>query len=141
MLGIAIAITAEAFKDRKDKGGKPYILHCLRVMNSVRHLGEEVMSIAIMHDLLEDCDEWNYDRLIQMKFSQRVVWGVMCMTHDNRDSYDEYIKKIALNEDARQVKMADLKDNSDITRLKGVSKKDWDRLEKYGKAFKYLEKV
>lgn len=54
MLGKAIAITAQAFKDKKDKGGHPYIMHCLRVMYAVAHLGEEVMQAAVMHDLVED---------------------------------------------------------------------------------------
>lgn len=141
MLGKAIAIASVAFENKVDKSGKPYILHCLRVMNSVKHLGEEVMTIAVLHDLVEDCKEWNYDNFIKAKFNQRVTWGVMCMTHDPEDSYEEYIKKIALNEDARQVKMADLKDNSDITRLKGLTKKDLDRIEKYHRAYEYLKKI
>jgi (p)ppGpp synthase/HD superfamily hydrolase len=54
MLGIAIAMASEAFKYTVDKGGEPYIMHCLRVMNAVKHLGEDVMCAAVMHDLVED---------------------------------------------------------------------------------------
>ena len=43
-----------------------------------------------------------------------------------------------MNPDAKRVKREDLRDNSDITRLKGLRKKDFDRLEKYSKAFIYL---
>lgn len=141
MLSRAISIVAQAFEGRVDKGGHPYFLHCMRVMNAVKHLGEDVMCIAIMHDLVEDCEEWTIERLVHEKFNQRVIYGVICMTHKKEDSYDAYIKNIALNEDARQVKMADLRDNSDITRIKGLTKKDLDRVEKYHRAYEYLKKV
>lgn len=138
-LAHAISIAAKAFENKTDKGGKPYILHCLRVMNSVNQTDEELMIIAVLHDLLEDCPElWSMDALRTHGFSERVCQTIFLLTHDKKVSYDDYIKAIALNEDARKVKLADLKDNSDITRLKGLRKKDFDRMEKYHKAFIYL---
>lgn len=142
MLSKAISITAQAFEGKKDKGGKPYILHCLRVMNGVNQEDSELMQIAVMHDLCEDCPkEWNEFSLISAGFSVRVVKTIGILTHDKKIPYDDYIKAIALNEDARQVKLADLRDNSNITRLKGLTKKDFDRLEKYSRSYIYLSKV
>ena len=138
MLGKAIKITAIDFGDVKDKGGKPYILHCIHVMNKVRHLGSEVMQIGVMHDLVEDTD-WTLEGLKDVGFSDRVVNGVAFMTHIKGVPYMDYIKIIASNPDARAVKMADLKHNSDLTRLKGHTQKDLDRLAKYAIAFQYLK--
>jgi (p)ppGpp synthase/HD superfamily hydrolase len=139
MLSKAISITAQAFEGNYDKGGKAYILHCLHVMNQMPEKDEELRCIAVMHDLIEDT-EWTALQLEKIGFSCRVIEGVRCLTHDS-ESYDDYIKRISLNSDARIIKLADLKHNSDITRMKGLRKKDFDRLEKYHRAFAYLSEV
>lgn len=144
MLSKAIAVTAKAFEGHKDKGGKPYISHCLRVMNSVPQDDEELMCAAVMHDVPEDYEVTKISLLdlASMGFSTRVCRIVGLLTHDKkRVSYDDYIKMIALDKDARLIKLADLKDNSDITRLKGLTKKDFDRMEIYHRSFMYLSKV
>ncbi len=140
MLALAISIAAQAFQDKKDKGGNPYILHCIRVMNNVSQHGEDVMAIAILHDIVEDTS-WTLAQLYDLGFSDRVMKALITLTHDKNVSYEDYIKAIAVNPDARLVKLADLRDNSDITRLKGISKKDLDRVEKYHKSYLYLIKI
>ena len=65
MLDKAIRIASVAFEGKKDKGGSPYILHCLHVMNEVRHLGVNAMASAVLHDVLEDCPEWDFVRLLR----------------------------------------------------------------------------
>ena len=137
MLGHAIAIASEAFKGKTDKGGKPYILHCLHVMNQMPAGDEELMQIAVLHDLIEDTS-WGPSNLRDLGFSERVVSALVLLTHVKDTSYDDYIKRLALNEDSRRVKLADLKHNSDITRMKGLRKKDFDRIEKYHRSFAYL---
>jgi len=139
-LGLAISIAAEGFKDKTDKGGQPYILHCLRVMNSVDQNDEELKIIAVLHDVVEDgiC---TYGALVNFGFSDRVLYNVNLLTHDKSVDYMEYIKRIAHSSDAVKVKLADLKDNSDITRLKGLTKKDFDRMEKYHTAYTYLSNI
>jgi len=137
LLSKLIAIASANFVGKLDKGGKPYILHCLRVMDSVKHLGPEVMQIAVAHDLVEDTDV-SLSFLKEQGFSDRVVEGIRDLTHDQSVSYDNYIKRLSYNRDAKEVKKADLKDNSDITRLKGLRKKDFERLEKYNRAYQYL---
>ncbi len=138
-LAHAISIAAKGFENKLDKGEQPYILHCLRVMNSV---GEDVelKIIAVLHDVIED-GVCTYGDLVNYGFSDRVLYNVSLLTHDKSVEYMDYIKRIAHSPDAVKVKLADLKDNSDITRLKGLTKKDFDRMEKYHTAYTYLSKI
>lgn len=144
MLGKAIALASNSFEHIKDKGGQPYILHCLRVMNNLHTDDEELKCIAILHDWVEDMFRDNPEKglqLLRKQYSERIVKALDLLTHRKGVPYDDYIKAISLNADATKVKLADLKDNSDITRLKGLSKKDFDRMEKYHRSFVYLNKI
>jgi len=140
-LAKAIQIAADAFVDKKDKAGKPYILHCLRVMHKLHSEDEELNAIAVLHDVPEDCPEWTFARLQKEGFSERVLSALYLLKHDHDVPYDEYIKKIAFNVDATKVKKEDLRDNSNITRLKGLTKKDFDRIEKYHRSYVYLSNI
>lgn len=139
-LSIAIALTAEKFKNKTDKAGEPYILHCLRVMNNLHTYDKELQSIAVMHDLVEETDITLED-LRKMGFSSRVVDGVAILTHAKGIDYMSYIKTLSNFPDAVKVKLSDLRDNSKITRLKGLTKKDFERMEKYHTAYTYLSKI
>lgn len=144
MLGKAISLAAQAFENAKDKGGQPYILHCLRVMDNLHTDDKELKCIAILHDVPEDDPRGAEVVLRELRllgFSERVVKALDLLTHRKEIPYDDYIKAISFNTDATKVKLADLKDNSDITRLKGLSKKDFDRMEKYHKSYVYLSKI
>jgi len=138
MLALAISITAKAFENKVDKGGNPYILHCLRVMNSVGTKNEEKACAAVLHDLVEDCPEWTCSKLSALGFTDKVVGIIYLLTREKTTPYMEYIKAISVDKDASEIKIADLRDNSDITRLKGLRKKDMDRIEKYHAAYVYL---
>lgn len=138
MLAKAIKMASEIFENTFDKGGEPYIMHCIRVMQNTGSLDNEIRTIAILHDVLEDTI-LSYEDLSSMGFSKRVCDAVETLTHKKAEGYSEYIKRISLNHDAIIVKRADLKDNSDITRLKGLRKKDFDRMEKYIQAYTYLK--
>ena len=135
-LGLAISITAKAFENILDKGGQPYILHCLRVMNNVQ--GDECVKCAsVMHDLIEDTD-WTFEQLTTLGFSDKTVGLLHLLTHQKETSYDDYIKSISVSKEATEIKIRDLEDNSNITRIKGARKKDFDRIEKYHRAYIYL---
>ena len=136
-LARAIEIAASSHSDQFDKGGNPYILHPLWVMDRVRHLGEEYMIVAVLHDVVEDT-YWTIGDLVKEGFSQNVINALIMLTHDNESSYDDYIKAISTDPIAKAVKLRDLEHNTKITRLKGLRKKDFDRLEKYHKAYVYL---
>jgi (p)ppGpp synthase/HD superfamily hydrolase len=137
-LGLAISIVATAFEDKCDKGGQPYVLHCLHVMNQMPEDDEELRIIAVLHDLIEDT-RWTLQDLRDHGFSDRVVWGVQVLTHDPEEEYMKYIERISFTDDARLVKTADLRHNADIMRMKGLRKKDFDRLQKYFTAYEYLK--
>lgn len=135
-LGKAIALASKVFEDRTDKGGHPYILHCLRVMDGVKHLGKTAMICASLHDVVEDTDITIED--ITKEFGSEVALILELLTHRRETPYMEYIKALSVHPIAKEIKKFDLRDNSDITRLKGLRKKDFDRLEKYSIAYTYL---
>ena len=57
----AYSIIGEAFENKTDLGGFPYIHHLTRVGKNVNF---KYKPIALLHDLLEDCPEWTYQRLL-----------------------------------------------------------------------------
>ena len=140
MLAKAIAMAAVGHEKQKDKGKKPYILHPLRMMFRLRTEDEELMQIAVMHDLIEDTSI-TLSELIVKGFSQRVVDALEVLTHDPKVPYEVYITDISKNKDAVKIKLEDLKDNSDITRLKGVTPKDVTRMQKYNNAYVFLKET
>lgn len=125
-------IASAAHINQVDKGGMPYILHPLRVMNSVE--GDELKQIAVMHDIIEDTP-YTADDLRAEGFSERVVKGVVSMTKIKPEPYNTYLERVESNVDSIRVKLADFKDNSDITRLKGITDKDFERMKKYHVSF------
>jgi (p)ppGpp synthase/HD superfamily hydrolase len=139
-LATAITIASVGFETKTDKAGEPYILHCLRVMNNLNTNDKELKSIAILHDCVED-GVCTVEDLVSYGFSDRVITAIKLLTHNKTIYYEVYITSIASNKDAILVKMADLKDNCDITRLTELTEKDIDRIKKYHRAFIYLSKI
>lgn len=113
-----------------DKGGNPYILHPLAVMNILESRDEELQCIAVGHDLVEDTGV-TYQELRELGFTERVIGGIKSLTKVPGETYDEYKAKVKANPDAIKVKLADLKHNTRIERLKGVTPKDMARMERY----------
>lgn len=136
LLNKAIVLASNRHDGQFDKGGQPYILHVLKVMHYTKSSDEELLCIAVLHDIIEDTDT-TYVELIEMGFTERIVQGVMCMTKQRGQTYEAYKAQVMSNEDSMLVKSADLRHNSDIRRLKGVTDKDIARIAKYH-AF-YLE--
>jgi (p)ppGpp synthase/HD superfamily hydrolase len=144
MLALAIQIAATAHLHQLDQGKKAYILHPLRVMNNLTIQDPELQQIAILHDVMEDCHEWTLQRLRELGFSERVLAALALMTKSQEDfeagdeGYFNYIRRMFSNLDAMLVKIADLTDNSDLTRMKGLRDKDMLRTMKYMKSFAML---
>jgi (p)ppGpp synthase/HD superfamily hydrolase len=130
MLNEMMVLAAMGHNGQFDKAGKSYILHCLTVMQYLETEDEELMCIALGHDLIEDTNVTK-EELLSLGFSDRVVNGIVALTKVKGQSYDEYKQSVFANEDAMRVKMCDLRHNSDIRRLKGVTEKDLARLKKY----------
>ena len=135
MLQEALKIINLEFKDKTDKGGKPYIGHLLRVANTIAENGgnERLQTIALLHDLLEDT-HYTKEDLLKI-FTEEVVKVVDILTKKGGQSYEEYLSIVQSSEEAMHVKIADLKDNMDVTRLTELTEKDIERLKKYHKAW------
>lgn len=138
MLDKAIALAATKFIGVFDKGGRPYILHCLWVMDRVRHLGDIYMIVAVLHDIVEDTDI-SLEMLMEMGYSMTIVDAVDALTKSSDVSYATYIKGVKKNKIACAIKLRDLEHNSKITRLKGVTMRDVERMRKYNESYLYLK--
>jgi (p)ppGpp synthase/HD superfamily hydrolase len=132
----AISIAVITHANQFDRGGKPYILHPLHLMNQLM-FDPELAALAVLHDVIED-GELTLDFFTNEGFSPRVVTGLGLLTHDPADTYKQYIEKMVNNYDVIRVKRKDLTHNSCTTRLKGVRPKDLDRIEKYHRAYRFL---
>jgi guanosine-3',5'-bis(diphosphate) 3'-pyrophosphohydrolase len=136
LLGKMLVIATNAHAGQFDRGGRPYILHPLKVMHYLKSDDEELQCMALGHDLIEDTDV-TYVQLREAGMTERIIAGISALTKQPGQTYDEYKQRVFANKDAMLVKMADLRHNTDIRRLKGVSDKDIERIAKYQRF--YLE--
>lgn len=136
-----IALAAKEFDGIFDKGGQPYILHCLKVMHYTKSDDPEVLQVAVGHDLVEDRKHITYQFLALEGFSERVIRGIRALTKIPGQSQAEYLEAVKNNKDAILVKLADLRHNSDIRRLKGITEKDIKRMQKYHEMYLELKNV
>lgn len=132
----ALKISFNAHKDQKDKSGMPYVYHPF-------HLAEQMddeysTCVALLHDVVEDTD-MTLDELSEI-FPKEITDAIAMMTHDDNIPYLEYVREIKNNPIAAKVKLADLKHNSDLTRLDMVDDKAIERVEKYKKAMEILRR-
>ncbi|KNH30116.1 (p)ppGpp synthase/HD superfamily hydrolase [Pseudomonas sp. F-14 TE3623] len=131
----AIAIAAAAHEGQVDKGGAPYILHPLKVMLRVNTLEERI--VAVLHDVVEDCGI-SFDDLRNEGFSETVLMAIASVTKVPDESYEEFVERVAQNPIGRVVKLADLEENSDLSRIAQPSWEDLERVEKYRRAIGVL---
>jgi (p)ppGpp synthase/HD superfamily hydrolase len=131
----AIEIAVLAHKGQSRKNGDPYILHPLRLMHAVPSTREKI--VAVLHDVVEDTSV-TMDQLKSEGFSPEILDALALVTHDGNEPYDEYINNIKTNPIARSVKLADLRDNSNLHEIPELNDKDLARVKKYHRAFKSL---
>ena len=100
----------------------------------------EARMAAVLHDVIEDTPI-TLDQLRGEGFSETVIDAVEVLTKRSEEDndYDAFIRRVAPNPTARKVKLADLRDNSDISRIAEPTEKDWKRIEKYRRAIQHLE--
>ncbi|WP_085694088.1 MULTISPECIES: HD domain-containing protein [unclassified Pseudomonas] len=127
----AIAIAATAHAGQVDKGGAPYILHPMKVMLRMSSLEERI--VAVLHDVVEDCDV-SLDDLRKEGFSETVLTAIESVTKVPGEAYEDFIERVALNPIGRAVKLADLEENSDLSRIASPGWEDLERIEKYRRA-------
>ncbi len=134
----AITIAAQVHQGQTDKAHEPYILHPIRVMLRLSTPDERMA--AVLHDLLEDTD-WSRMDLEREGFSRAVLDAVEALTRRSDETYEDFLHRVSLNPIALRVKLADLEDNLDASRIAQLTDRDVRRMEKYRAARTLLESV
>lgn len=136
LLEKAIRIAVNAHAGQMDKAGFPYILHPLRVMMAVKTIRQKI--IAVLHDLFEDTT-MTPETLLNQGFPHDIIDDIIILTKSKGDDYEAYLNNIKVVEDSRTVKLADMKDNSNILRYHDLEEKHLKMVRKYHKGIKILE--
>jgi (p)ppGpp synthase/HD superfamily hydrolase len=133
----AYEIAYNAHKGQVDKSGKDYINHPLTVASYCKSEDERI--VALLHDVVEDTNITLED--LSKIFDKKIIDALSLLTHSDDEPYMEYVAKIKENKLARNVKIADLTHNMDLSRLENPTKDDYDRVEnKYKPAMELLRK-
>ena len=136
LLRKALDIATNAHKDQIDKAGKPYIVHAIRVSERCITIEEKI--VALLHDVIEDT-EITPTTLLSEGFPEHIVEAILSVTKQENENYDDFVKRCSANRIGKVVKIHDLEDNMDITRLKELTENDLQRLNRYLKAYYYLK--
>ena len=132
----SLDIALRVHTGQKDRSGKTYILHPLRLMNRME--SDEEMAVALLHDVLEDSEMTEQD-LLNEGIPTNVVDAVKCLTRGSGEDYDDFISRVSGNDLALKIKIVDIEDNINILRLKTLSEKDLKRIVKYHRAWNKLK--
>ena len=132
----ALKLCFEAHKEQTDKSGLPYEFHPFHLAEQMET--EDTTVVALLHDVVEDTPYTRED-LAGMGFVESVLSALALLTHEDGVDYMAYVRAIKDNPIAKAVKLADLRHNSDLTRLDAVDEKALTRREKYRQALALLE--
>ena len=131
----ALKLCFEAHKEQVDKSGMPYVFHPFHLAEQMTD--EATTVVALLHDVVEDTAT-TFEDLEKQGFSDEIINALKLLTHEKKAPYMDYIGEIKKNKIATKVKLADLRHNSDLTRLDVIDEKALNRKEKYEKAIKLL---
>ncbi len=122
-------LVIKLFEGKTDKAGLPYYNHLLKVYANVLIYDEKI--IALLHDVVEDTDV-TFDDLQEFGYPQKILAALRCLTKNKGEYYPDYIQRIidSNNIYALDVKLADLKHNIDIKRIKEPTLNDYERINK-----------
>ena len=131
----ALKLCFDTHKDQVDKSGMPYVFHPFHL---AEQMDDEMSTVcALLHDVVED-SEMTFDGLSDMGFPSEVIEVLRLLTHEDEVPYMDYVREIKNNPVARKVKLADLKHNSDSTRVDQADDRMLRRWEKYREAIRIL---
>ncbi|MDD2139743.1 GTP pyrophosphokinase [Pseudomonas putida] len=136
LIDMGLEWALKAYSGKVDKGGKPYILHPLRLMSRLDDPISQL--VALLHDVIEDSPITG-DELRAAGFPESVVGTVEVLTRRSGETYEAFIDRIRTNPLARKVKLLDIEDNLNLLRLSAVTDKDLKRVAKYHRAWKRLD--
>lgn len=132
----ALCLCFEAHKDQVDKSGLPYVFHPFHI---AEQMPDELTTVtALLHDVVEDTP-YTFSSLAEMGFPPEVLAALQLLTHDDDTPYLSYVARLKENPIARSVKLADLRHNSDLSRLNTVDDQALQRAQKYRQAMALLE--
>lgn len=131
----AMKLAFQAHKEQVDKSGMPYIFHPFHLAEQMD--SEAAVIVALLHDVAEDTDITLQD-IASMGFPKEALDALSLLTHDEDVPYMDYVARLKENPVARAVKLADLRHNSDLSRLDFVDGKAFERVDKYKKAIDLL---
>ena len=137
IVDLALSIARKAHEGQLDKAGVDYIKHPIYVASQVDT--EKEKAVALLHDVIEDSPV-SAEELLQAGLPETVVTAVQVLTKKKEQDYQTYLETVKKNPLARVVKLADLKHNSDLSRLSSITEKDRERLKKYKKAIDFLSR-
>ena len=133
----ALKLCFEAHKEQVDKTNMPYVFHPFHL---AEQMDDEISTVcALLHDVVEDSDI-TFESLADMGFPREVIDVLRLLTHEDSVPYMDYVGKISTNPIAKKVKIADLRHNSDVTRLNTVDENAMLRCKKYKQALDLLLK-
>ena len=135
LLSLAYKIAQESHKGAVDKGGHDYILHPVAVASMVCENDEKI--VALLHDVIEDSD-MTLENLREYGFPEKIISAVDAISKRREESRKFYLHRLKSNPLARIVKIADLKHNCDLSRIKNPTKRDIIRTQKYEKEILFL---
>ena len=135
LIETSLAIALRAYTGKTDKAGQDYIHHPLRLM--AKMTTDYEMSVALLHDILEDSDITATDLLAE-GIPEEVVEAVLCLTKQEDENYQTFVLRAKQNRLARKVKIADIEDNINVLRLLILREKDLVRVAKYHSAWRVL---
>ena len=138
MIEIAKDICLRAHEGQVDKSGVPYYKHPFHLAEQMTT--EETVCVALLHDVMEDTD-WTEEDLRRAGMPEPVLQALALLCHHPEVPYMDYVRALRGNPIARAVKRADLRHNSDLSRLPVVTEKDLARVEKYRRAMELLDEV
>ncbi len=133
----ALALCFEAHKEQTDKTGLPYVFHPFHL---AEQMDDELSTVcALLHDVVEDTS-YTLDDIRSMGYPEAVTEVLALLTHAEGVPYMDYVEKLSHNATAKKVKLADLRHNSDLSRLATHQIDEWalKRTKKYEQAIKFL---
>jgi (p)ppGpp synthase/HD superfamily hydrolase len=132
----AISLAALAHEGQTDKANAPYILHSLRVMQC--QTTTEAQIVAVFHDVLEKCPDWDVARVEQEGFTPEMIRALNSLTNLSGEEFEDSVRRAAADSIGCTVKLASLRDHMDIERSAEIAEADLTRVEKYERALKLL---
>ena len=131
----ALKFAYHAHDGQTDKSGLPYIFHPYHIAEQMKD--EATTVAALLHDVIEDTP-YTLDDLSNYGFPKEVIEAIAILTHDKHEPYFDYIERVRKNKIASVVKLADLRHNSDLSRLDFLDNGAVERVKKYQRAIKIL---